>query len=161
MRLTTNAVLLHRIEAIGFLLTLVGIIIKFTITDNQNNKMTYTDRNFYSYQVQYNAHDIQFIKGKLSPGYISGKGGFTTLANYLAKGTSYYVMGLDMSEKNKTKIIDEMQKQRSKIIDNHSYLEFKSYCQNIINTYANSVYKQFDRTQRKIKYSSLKSCVKS
>lgn len=154
MKWSKNGKILRKLEAIGIFLTLLGLIVKFSITDVQVSDFSKTVRNFESYHTQYVTHDLELITGIVSPGYISTKESFIALSNYLMAGVSYYMDGLDISKAEKDDEIQKLQRKGKNICDNNTYKAFKYQCDSVISIYANKVYEQYDKQTRLISMSN-------
>ncbi len=155
MKWSKNVNLLKRIEAIGVFLTLMGLIIKFSVTDVHASKFIAADRNFESYQKQYLNHDLKLLTGIVSPGFIQSKDDFITLSNYLMAGVFYYMEGLDINKSEKDKVISDLKAEGQKIIDNNTYLDFRNQCNKVISAYSNRVHEQFETQKTNIHISNI------
>ncbi len=144
MKWIKNTKFLKRLEAIGVLLTLIGLIIKFSVTDVQISKFSVADRNFDSYHMQYLNHDIKLITGIVSPGFIRTKEDFINLSNHLMAGIFYYMEGLNIDKAEKDKVIKELQKEGQKVKDNNTYLDFRNQCDKVISEYSTCVHEQYE-----------------
>lgn len=154
MKWIKNVSFLKKLEAVGFLLTLIGLIVKFSVTDVQISKFSKTDRFIESYQKQFLSYSIEQLTAVVSPDYIKTKEDYITLANYIMAGISYYLDALEIDKTRKDRVISELKDEGQSICDTKTLTLFRNHCNEVINDYKDIVYKQYDYQSFKIKWSN-------
>ncbi|NVO10142.1 MAG: hypothetical protein HXX16_09295 [Bacteroidales bacterium] len=154
MKWIKNVSFLKRLEAVGFLLTLIGLIVKFSVTDIQISTFSKADRCIESYQKQFLSYSLEQITAVVSPDYIKTKEGYITLANFLMAGTSYYLDALELAKTRRDGVISGLMNEGQSICDNKTLILFRNHCNEVINEYKDIVYKQHDDLSFKIKWSN-------